>query len=199
MRRELQPMNAGSMADIAFLLLIFFLVTTIIQNDKGIFVKLPKKQENPPIPFKDKNILDVIINPNNELLVENEIVDIPSLTDIALKFIDNGGGTDKDGNVCDWCQGAKDPKSSDHPSKALIAIDANRAADYGTYIKVLDHIHQAYGKLRDRYALNVYQISYKDLLKEEKKSKKNKEVLREKIKDIKSKFPLLVSDSQIQN
>lgn len=200
MRRQLPQMNAGSMADIAFLLLIFFLVTTIIENDKGIFVKLPRKNaETPPIPFKDKNILDVIINPNNEILVENEIVDIPSITEIAMKFIDNGGGTDRNGNACTWCRGAKDSKSSDHPSKALIAIDANRAADYGTYIQVLDHIHRAYGKLRDRYAMSTYQISYKELLKEEKKKTKNKEILRERIKDVKTKYPLLVTDSQIQN
>ena len=84
MRRELPEINAGSMADIAFLLLIFFLVTTIIETDKGIFTKLPRKEAiNDPILFKEKNILDIIINPNNELLVENEITDISNLTEIA--------------------------------------------------------------------------------------------------------------------
>ncbi|MCH2217583.1 MAG: biopolymer transporter ExbD, partial [Flavobacteriales bacterium] len=53
MRRELPEINAGSMADIAFLLLIFFLVTTIIDTDKGIFTKLPRKEALiDPIPFK---------------------------------------------------------------------------------------------------------------------------------------------------
>lgn len=200
MRRELPNINAGSMADIAFLLLIFFLVTTIIETDKGIFVKLPRKDniEN-TITFKDKNILDVIINPNNELLVEDQIIEIPKLTEIAVNFIDNGGGTDKDGNLCVWCKGAKDPASSDHPSKALIAIDANRTADYGTYIKVLDHIHQAYAELRDRYAKEVYKMSYKAMVKAEKTNGDDKELLREKIKDVRSKYPLLVTDSQIQN
>ena len=84
MRRELPEINAGSMADIAFLLLIFFLVTTIIETDKGIFTKLPRKEAiNDPILFKEKNILDIIINPNNELLVENEITDMSNLTEIA--------------------------------------------------------------------------------------------------------------------
>ena len=84
MRRELPEINAGSMADIAFLLLIFFLVTTIIDTDKGIFTKLPRKEALiDPIPFKEKNILDIIINPNNELLVENEITDMSNLTEIA--------------------------------------------------------------------------------------------------------------------
>lgn len=200
MRRELPNINAGSMADIAFLLLIFFLVSTIIETDKGIFVKLPRKDDiNDPITFKDKNILDVIINPNNELLVEDEVIDIPKLTEIALNFIDNGGGTDKDGNACSWCRGAKDPASSDHPSKALIAIDANRTADYGTYVKVLDHIHQAYAELRDRYANEVYKMSYKAMVKAEKSNGNDQEIMRDRIKDVRAKYPLLVTDSQIQN
>lgn len=199
MRRELPEINAGSMADIAFLLLIFFLVTTIIETDKGIFTKLPRKDDQTEaITFRDKNILDVIINPNNQLLVENEVIEIPELTQIAKTFIDNGGGTDKDGKVCTWCKGAKNPKSSDHPTKALIAIDANRVAHYGTYIQVLDHIHQAYAELRDRYAQEVYKMSYQAMVENEKEHNGNREILREYIKDVRSKYPLLVTDSQIQ-
>ena len=200
MRRDLPEINAGSMADIAFLLLIFFLVTTTLEVDQGIYTKLPKKNpEQKAIPFKDKNILDVIINANNELYVDKEIINIPSLTKIALAFIDNGAGTDLDGNPCTWCKGKKDLNSSDHPSKALIAIDANRGAEYGTYIQVLDHLHRAYRKLRDEYAQNTYQISYTDLVKEEKKETANRTLLREQIKDVRAKYPLLISDSQIQN
>ena len=102
-------------------------------------------------------------------------------------------------NPCSWCQGAKDPASSDHPSKALIAIEANRAANYETYITVLDHLHRAYSKLRDRYALQTYQMLYKDMVKEEKKKLANNALLRERIKKVQEKYPLLISDSQIQN
>ncbi|MEQ6123045.1 biopolymer transporter ExbD [Pseudotenacibaculum sp. MALMAid0570] len=199
MRRELPPINAGSMADIAFLLLIFFLVTTTMDVDQGIFTKLPRKTTDPVIDIKEKNLLAVTINGNNELFVEDKTIDISQLTQIAVNFIDNGGGTDKDGNPCSWCQGAKDPASSDHPSKALIAIEANRAANYETYITVLDHLHRAYSKLRDRYALQTYQMSYKDMVKEEKKKLANNALLRERIKKVQEKYPLLISDSQIQN
>ena len=200
MRRDLPEINAGSMADIAFLLLIFFLVTTTLEVDQGIYTKLPKKNpDQQAIPFKDKNILDVIINANNELYVDKEIIDIPSLTKVALAFIDNGGGTDLDGNPCTWCKGKKDPTSSDHPSKALIAVDANRGADYGTYIQVLDNLHRAYRKLRDEYSKNTYQMSYTDMVKEEKKKNIDNALFRERIKDVRAKYPLLISDSQIQN
>lgn len=200
MRRELPEINAGSMADIAFLLLIFFLVTTIIDTDKGIFTKLPRKEALiDPIPFKEKNILDIIINPNNELLVENEITDMSNLTEITKNFIDNGGGTDNNGKKCTWCKGAKDPASSDHPTKALIAIDACKNAEYRTYINVLDCVHSACAKLRDEYALNAYGITYKEMVDEGKKHTDRKELLRAQIKEVRTKYPLLVTDTEIQN
>lgn len=199
MRRELPEVNAGSMADIAFLLLIFFLVTTTLEQDQGIFIKLPRKNDQQTkMVFNDKNILDVIINTKNELYVEDKVVGIGSLTQLAMNFIDNGGGTDLDGNPCLWCHGTQDPTSSDHPSKALIAIDANRASEYGTYIQVLDNIHSAYAKLRDRYAFATYQMSYKEMLEQEKKGVANPKQLKERIKNVRSKYPLLVTDSKIQ-
>tara|TARA_R110002073_G_scaffold145532_3_gene297677 strand:+ start:6276 stop:6878 length:603 start_codon:yes stop_codon:yes gene_type:complete len=199
MRRETPEVNAGSMADIAFLLLIFFLVTTTMKVDQGIFTKIPKKdQEETRILVKDKNILEVTINMNNELMVENESIKIGDLTQLAFNFIDNGGGKSLKGEVCDWCQGAKDPASSDHPSKAVIAIQSNRTAHYETYIAVLDNLHAAYTKLRNAYALKVYKMSYTDMLKEEKKGDENATLFREKILVIQKKYPLLISDSQIQ-
>ncbi len=199
MNRQAPKINAGSMADIAFLLLIFFLVTTTIDVDEGIYTKLPRKNTTEiTVPFNDKNILDVIINAKNELYVENEIVEISNLTEVAINFIDNAGGTDIDGNPCSWCKGDRNTDSSDHPSKALIAIDANRAVNYDTYVKVLDQIYKAYGKLRDRYARDTYQISYKGILKKEKSSTDDHAELRQKIKDIREKYPLLIVDSQIQ-
>lgn len=196
MRNRIPEINAGSMADIAFLLLIFFLVTTTLNQDQGIYTKMPRKNpEKKSIKLHDKNILDIIINGKNELYVENEIISIDQLTAIALDFIDNGGGKDINGNACTWCQGNADPASSDHPSKALIAIDANRQANYETYIQVLDKIHSAYGKLRNRYAVDTYQLSFRELNNQYSLSKDENSL--KKINDVRAKYPLLVSDSEI--
>lgn len=70
-RKRISEINAGSMADIAFLLLIFFLVTTTLDVDKGIFRKMAQKNENPPpIELHDRNLLDININLNDEILMK---------------------------------------------------------------------------------------------------------------------------------
>lgn len=200
MRRKKTPeVNAGSMADIAFLLLIFFLVTTTMKVDQGIQRKLPRKTVDAIVDIKDKNILEVAINGNNDLMVEDKEISISELTQLAINFIDNGGGNDAKGKQCSWCQGKKDPSSSDHPTKALIAIESNRSAHYGTYIAVLDNLNSAYSQLRNRYAKQMYGESYSDLLKKARDNQKSNPSAKEKVLEIRKKYPLLISDSEIQN
>jgi len=90
-REEAPQVNAGSMADIAFLLLIFFLVTTTIETDKGLDRMLPSKNTPPPPPISQRNILPILINGEDQLLVNGDVVNISELKDIAVGFIDNGG------------------------------------------------------------------------------------------------------------
>ncbi len=88
--RVTNSINASSMADIAFLLLIFFLVTTTILNDKGIMVQLPPYEENAAItPVNEENILTVLINKNNELMVEGSALPLDALRDRVKTFIIN--------------------------------------------------------------------------------------------------------------
>lgn len=94
-RRPLQEINAGSMADIAFLLLIFWLVTTTIDSDEGI-----KRQLPPPVPpdvdvppVRERNVFVVLVNANDDLLVEGEELKIGKLKEKAKEFlISNGDG-----------------------------------------------------------------------------------------------------------
>ena len=89
-RREAPEINAGSMADIAFLLLIFFLVTTTMDVDKGISRKLPPiiedDQEKPP-PIKEKNVFVVLLNSQDGLFVEDDYMDIEDLREAAKEFM----------------------------------------------------------------------------------------------------------------
>lgn len=150
-KRAAPEVNAGSMADIAFLLLIFFLVTTTIPKDSGITRKLPPIEESEEdVIIKQKNIFTVLINKNDQLLVEDEIMELKSLRAAAVAFLDNNG--DKS---CNYCQGKKDPSSSDNPDKAIISLKNDRETSYAAYISVQNELVAAYNELRNRRALQV--------------------------------------------
>ena len=125
MPRKSPEVNAGSMADIAFLLLIFFLVTTTIETDSGINRKLPPMEDqiDPPI-IKEKNIFTVVVNKYSQILVEEDLTDIKDLRGLAIDFLDNGGGIGEE--ACDYCQGERSPRSSDNPEKAIISLKNDR-------------------------------------------------------------------------
>ncbi|MDP4664979.1 MAG: biopolymer transporter ExbD [Flavobacteriaceae bacterium] len=150
-KRSAPEVNAGSMADIAFLLLIFFLVTTTIETDSGISRKLPPIEDSPEdVKIKQKNIFTVLLNGRDQLLVEDELMELKDLRSSAVKFLDNGG----DG-TCDYCNGSKDPSSSDNPDKAIISLKNDRETTYGVYISVQNELVAAYNDLRNRRALEL--------------------------------------------
>ena len=199
-RKESPEINAGSMADIAFLLLIFFLVTTTMSVDAGISRKIPQKQDNPPkIDINERNVLEININKNNELFADGSTIELKELKQIAVAFIDNGGGLDIHKKACDWCEGKKENTSSDHPTKAIISIQSDRTANYGTYIATLDALNAAYLSLRNKVAVKRYHKNYEGLLEDFKKSNNSDTSLQEKIKEIRNMYPLLLSDAEINN
>jgi len=199
-RRENAEINAGSMADIAFLLLIFFLVTTTMDVDSGIARKLPEKtDEQSDVIVKEKNVLDIVVNRNNQLLVENEYVKVTDVKRLAMKFIDNGGGLgtpidDKPGEPCDYCGGDKDPNSSDHPSKAVISLQSDRGTTYGMYVSIQNEIEGAYNELRNKLALKRYGRSYDALLQDYNDNPT--ESLKVKIDDLKDKYPQIITEPE---
>ncbi|MFD0977012.1 ExbD/TolR family protein [Salinimicrobium gaetbulicola] len=197
-RRSSPEVNAGSMADIAFLLLIFFLVTTTIETDSGISRKLPPMQEEevePPI-IKQKNIFQVIVNRNNQLFVEDEIMELGDLREAAKKFLDNGGGVGPE--ACDYCQGAKSPESSDNPDKAVIMLVNDRQTEYGTYIAVQNELVAAYNELRDRTAQRLYGKSFTKMEADydDVNYRGNKDLLKERIQEIKDMWPQKLSEAE---
>lgn len=153
-KRSAPEVNAGSMADIAFLLLIFFLVTTTIETDSGINRKLPPiEEEQEDIVIKEKNIFTVVVNKNNQLLVEEELSDIQNIRQLAIEFLDNGGGIGEE--ACDYCEGERNPSSSDNPDKAIISLKNDRETSYKVYIAVQNELVAAYNDLRNREFLKL--------------------------------------------
>lgn len=156
--RMVQEVNAGSMADIAFLLLIFFLVTTTIASDKGIMNILPPKQDPnqppPEVELNERNIFKISINLNDQYFVEDEVrQNVDGLSDEIKRFILNFGNPDEDAvalynSLPPSLRGLAEqsPESSDHPMSggAVISIKTNRGTSYETYLEVLDLVKQAY-------------------------------------------------------
>lgn len=195
-RKPISEINAGSMADIAFLLLIFFLVTTTLNVDQGIFTKIA--QDNPEaLDTHKRNVFDISINRNNEILIGSDEISITEISQLAQDFIDNGAGKDSKGNPCDWCNGKKITTSSDHPAKAIITIEADREASYETYVNVLDKVHLAYNNLRNQLSVKMYGRNFTQLETAYKKTR-NQDTF-EKLEVIKSKYPMLIGNIEMES
>lgn len=151
-KRAIPEINAGSMADIAFLLLIFFLVTTSIDSDKGIAIKLPPKPDKTQVlqKIQERNIFEVLINSQNQLLVEGENMEVSTLCDAAKRFISN-----KEGN----------PELSESPDKAIISLKNDVSTTYGAYLQVQNELKRAYNELRDEASRAKFGIAFDDLVK----------------------------------
>ncbi len=197
-RRSAPEVNAGSMADIAFLLLIFFLVTTTIDTDRGISRKLPPPLDEtiePPI-LKQKNIFVVELNKNNDLLVEEEPMELKDLRAAAVAFLDNGGGTGDE--ACNYCKGEKSSSSSDNPEKAVISLRNNRETSYATYIAVQNELVAAYTELRNREAESLFGKTFTQM-KEDLKDVNysgSKERLKDDIKKVQLMYPEKLSEAE---
>jgi len=203
-KRSAPEINAGSMADIAFLLLIFFLVTTTVDKDKGLSRSLPPIQDEnvePPI-LKQKNVFVVIVNRNDELLVEDEPMEIGDLRQAAKDFLDNGGAK-KGGEVvyCDYCQGARDIASSDNPDKAIISVKSDRETSYETYIAVQNELVAAYNELRNRESQRLFNFKYTEVKAalDAGTFKGNETKADEQLDQIKDMYPMKLSEAEAKS
>lgn len=154
--RMSQEVNSGSMADIAFLLLIFFLVTTTIASDKGILNILPPKLDPnvppPDIQKNERNIFNILVNANDDLLVEGEYRRTAKDLDKDIKeFVLNFGAPDEDAVALFnslpaslQAQALRRPESSDHPGEAVVSIKTNRGTSYEVFLEVFDLAKKAY-------------------------------------------------------
>ncbi len=195
-KRSAPEVNAGSMADIAFLLLIFFLVTTTIESDTGMNRKLPPKlPENiDPPNIKEKNLFAIIVNKNNELLVEEQPMELKDLREATIAFLDNGGDSS-----CKYCKGKRNPESSDNPDKAVISLQNSRQTNYASYIAITNEVLAGYKVLRNREAKRIYGVSYADLVQQYKDAAEDspeKEAWKKKRDAIKSMFPEKFSEAE---
>ena len=125
--------NSSSMADIAFLLLIFFLVTTMFSVDQGLPMQLPPKVDVPVTQnIPEHEILQVLLNSQDQLMVNGDRLPVEKLAALVQDHVINYG---------------KSPRLSSDPKKAIVSIKADRGTSYAAYLAVLDAVEEAYNGL----------------------------------------------------
>lgn len=182
-RQHPARVNTGSMADIAFLLLIFFLVSTTISAEKGILRKLPAYCENPAqceTDIKKGNLLEITINGNNEILISNKQAQLDDITTIVTAFVDNNGLGE-----CHYCNGQQSIDYSEHPLKAAILLRYDAKSRYDHFVAVQDKISLAYDQLRENYSKTHF-------------SAPTEELDRTRLNLVKAKFPINLSEVKIE-
>ena len=169
-RREAE-IPTSSMADIAFLLLIFFLVTTTIDVDTGIGMTLPPEldEEIEPPPVKERNILKILINEQGQVLLE----DLPS----SVAQIRGEVGT----HVTNY---GENSRYSETPRKAVVSIKTDRNTPYNMYIQTLDEVWMAYFEIWDNEARALGFVTYQEYRSSLEDSKAN---------EIRAKWPAQIS------
>lgn len=201
-KRKLEEINASSMADIAFLLLVFFLVTTTMDTDWGVVRKLPPPLDiNDPDPpkFKERNIFTVLVNTNDQLLVEGEWGDIATLRARAKEFIANPARKDNlpelvevsvgicqqemaqaqaAGNAEEYKKWEKKLETakvlgSYSESKQVISLQNDRGTSYEMYVKVQNELAAAYRELRDELGQKKFGVGLDNLTNEQYEAVKN--------------------------
>ncbi len=186
-KRTAEPINAGSMADIAFLLLIFFLVTTTMDVDSGLLRKLPPPldPEAPkPPPIKERNVFTVLVNRNDQLLVEGEIGSLKTLRAKAKEFVLNPYNK---ANL----SAKKDPAIIEligtyAVSKGVVSLQNDRGTSYDMYISVQNELVAAYREIRDDLAMQTFGKKYKLLNKVRAKA-------------VRKAIPMMISEAEPRN
>ncbi len=167
--RKPSEINASSMADIAFLLLIFFLVTTTMDMDKGLLTLLPPYDgEHIDAPINQRNALEILVNANDQLLVDGELMHIRDLKEISKVHVNNYGNN---------------PKFSDSPQVAVVSLKNDRGTSYERYVQVHNEIRAAYNELRNEFSERKFGLKYKELSDELQK-------------EVREEYPLRLSEAE---
>ena len=171
-KRKTPGINGSSSADIAFMLLIFFLITTSMDTDKGLARRLPppvpKDQKKNDVDVNKRNLLVVLINSNNQILCNNEFIDIKQLKDKVREFIENPYNDEhKPEKVeVDVPYFGKQMVTKNH----VISLQNDRGTEYQAYIDVQNELAKAYNELRDEVSKKKFGKAFADLEEDQQKA-----------------------------
>ena len=172
-KRKVPDINSSSTADIAFLLLIFFLITTSMDTDRGLARRLPpppeqEQKDNDDVKLKERNVLQVFLNMNDQLMCGNDYISVDQLRAKAKEFIANPYNDET----------KPEKYAKDIPffgnmmitEKHVVSLRCDRGSSYKAYISVQNELVAAYNELRDELAQEKWQKNYADLNEDQQKA-----------------------------
>ena len=173
-KKNIPEINASSQADIAFTVLIFFLVVSTMDIDTGIVRVLPPmadpkvKQED--IKVKERNLLLVFVSGSGNIMAGGKVISLNALKDKAKEFIlnplDDKDLPEKKPTVLDMPDGSK----WTYPvSEGVISLQNTRDTSYEVYIQVQNELTRAFNEVRDEVAMAKFGNKFADLSEEERK------------------------------
>lgn len=185
MAKKRPEINATSTADIAFLLLVFFLATTTMNVDSGMFRRLPPYQpDNTEAPkIAKRNILQVLVNRNNQLAVNGELIDVARLKERTVEFILNPRNEE---NLPEKTVKEIDLLGNVEVSKGIVSLQSDKGTSYDMYIAVQDQLAAAYNEVRDQKAMAKWNKKYAALTSEQQDA-------------IKDWVPMSISEAEPKN
>ncbi|MEX0994289.1 MAG: biopolymer transporter ExbD [Balneolaceae bacterium] len=166
--RESGEIEGSSLADIAFLLLIFFLVVTTIDVDAGIGLVLPPipDADMEPPPIRERNMLRILVNAQGMVLLDDQPVSVNEVQDRVIEFIDNP---------------TNDPNLSESADDAIVSIKTDRQTPYNVYIDMLDEVMGAYRILRNQASQAQFGVPYSSLEEDSPQQEQIKELYPKRI------------------
>lgn len=172
-KRKTPPINATSTADIAFMLLIFFLITTSMDTDKGLARRLPPpvpkdQKDNADVDIKKRNLLVVLVNSSNQILCGDQLIDIKQLKDRVKEFVENpyNDAHMPEKVEVDVPYFGKMMVTKNH----IISLQNDRGTSYQAYIDVQNELARAYNELRDDVSRKKFGKAFMDLDEEQQKA-----------------------------
>ncbi|MBQ5643039.1 MAG: biopolymer transporter ExbD [Bacteroidaceae bacterium] len=168
-KKKMPGLNTSSTADISFMLLIFFLVTTSMDTDSGLSRRLPqppdKEQEDAQIDVKERNVLNVRLNAAGALMCNSEIIEISQLRDRAKEFVQNPNDLsslpEKSAVEIDLLGQCYITKNH------VISVQTDRGTPYNVYFQVQNELVAAYNELRDELSKSKFGRPYDALNNEQ--------------------------------
>ena len=171
-KRKVQEINAGSMADISFLLLIFFLVATTMNTDTGLMRMLPpmppENQQQEEIKVKERNLFLVLISGSGNIMAgvpgKQEQIVLGQLKDMAKEFITTPMADENLPEKVDREIDMADGSKWTYPvSEGVVSLQTTRDTGYQAYIMVQNELTRAFNEVRDDVAQRKFGAKFSEL------------------------------------